>query len=231
MTILSSVQNACRYLNQDVPSALVSSTEAFQVNILAVANQVAKSIARAHDWRLFTTLKTQAGDGTTTAFSLPADYDRMPVEGKIFLTSLNAPLTRVYDMEDWLRIQINNTGNVPGWWIILGGMLNIYPAMASTNSAKYYYQSNLIIAPSSGSNKTEFTLDTDTFRLSEHVLTLGIIYRWRAAQGLEAMSEMANFNVALAQEVARDKGPRVLKIGRLRMPDGVTPAYPGTVGS
>jgi hypothetical protein len=229
MTVLSSVQEASRLLGMSAPTSLFASSLEYEIQIRTIANQAAKAIARQHDWRLLSTLKTQTGDGSSTAFALPTDYDRMPVKASVYLTSAQVPMSRVENLDDWMDIQLRGLTGFVGWWMLLGGQMNIYPAMSSSDSAKYYYQSNLIVDPASGSNKTDFTLDTDAFRLSEHVLTLAIVWRWRAQQGLDYDHEKQNFDVAMAQEAERDKGSRVLKIGTPRIPDGVSVAFPGTI--
>jgi hypothetical protein len=232
MTVLTAVQGACKNTSVGIfpaPTALFNSTEQQEIELCNLANETAQMIAKAHDWRLFTTLKTQAGDGSDTAFALPADYDRMPVKAKVWLTSNRTPLTRVEDTDEWMAIQLNSFSGLAGFWMILGGELNVYPAVSASTSVKYYYQSNLIVDPASGDNKATFTLDTDTFRLSERLLTLGMIWMWRSKKGLDFQQELANFNLAFAQETGRDKGSRMLMLGKPRTPAGVTVAYPGTI--
>lgn len=216
-------------MGETVPTALFSSTDQYEVELCSFANEVAEMIAKLHDWRKLTTLKTQAGDGTTTAFSLPTDYDRMPVKAAIFKTSAQLPLTPVQDLDVWQDIQLRSwTGGI-GWWIILGGSLNIQPVLSASDSAKYYYQSNLIVDPATGDNKTSFTLDTDTFRLPERLLKLGVCWFWRAQKGLDSTQERTNFELALTQEIARDKGSRIIKLGRGRVSSDIPLAYPGSI--
>jgi hypothetical protein len=72
MTVLSAVQDACKLPSVNIypaPTALFASTDQQEVQLCALANECAQFIAKAHDWRKLTTLKTQAGDGSTT--SLP----------------------------------------------------------------------------------------------------------------------------------------------------------------
>lgn len=232
MTVLTAVQSACKNTSVGIypaPTTLFSSTDQMEIEFCNLANEAATEIAKAHDWRLLTTLKTQAGDGSTTAFSLPTDYDRMPVKASIYLNSSKTQLTRVDDLDDWMDIQLQNYSGFAGWWLIQGGYLNVLPAPSATDSLKYYYQSNLIVAPATGSNKTAFTLDTDTFRLKERLLTLAIIFMWRAKKGLEYSQELNDFNLAFGQETGREKGSRMIKLGSPRLPDGVQQAYSGTI--
>jgi hypothetical protein len=233
MTVLSAVQNACRLPSMGIhpaPTTLFTSTDQQEIQLCNLANECAQIIAKAHDWRKLTTLKTQAGDGATTAFSLPADFDRMPVNSSVFLTSTAAPLARVEDTDQWLALGLTSVAGTAGAWFIIGGTINVKPAVAASTSIKFYYQSNLIVDPASGDNKTAFTLDSDAFMLNERLLTSCLQFKWRSQNGLDYQQELSDFNMAMGQEVARDKGSRILHVGRARMPSGVTLAYPGTVG-
>lgn len=229
MTVLTAYQQAAKLLAMAETGILYTSTDEFPIQMQAVANESAKAIARAHDWRKFSTLKTEAGDGSTTAFDLPDDYDRMPLKAAVYLTSSQVPLRPVETLNDWLEISLQGFSGAAGWWIILGGQLNVTPAVGASDSVKYYYQSNLIVDPVSGSDKVAFTLDTDSYRLPEYLLTLDMIWRWRSLQGIDYQQERANFEIAMAQAVSNDKGRRVINIGQGRLPAGVSLAYPGTI--
>jgi hypothetical protein len=116
---------------------------------------------------------------------------------------------------------------VPGYWMVLGGEVQIRPAPGSGVVHSYYYISKNIVS----GNKAAFTADTDTFVLPERLLTLSIIWRWRAMKRLEYAEDMANFNIAFAEETTADKGSRVLVAGRQRVPYNVKTAYPGPLGA
>lgn len=234
MTVLSACQEAAKLLKpgQTVPPAIYSSSDAFAVELAVLANEAAASIAKGYDWQKLKVLKTQAGDGTTTAFALPTDYDRMPVKGNIFSTSFATPLERIDDTDEWLDREIRAFVGSIGYWIILGGFLNIKPVMGVSASAKYYYVSaHYAMAADGTTTKALFTLDTDLFRLPDRLLTLSLIWRWRHRKGLDYADDMENFEIAQAQEVGRDKGSRVHHVGRARLPDGITYAFPGVINA
>lgn len=231
MTVFSACQDASRLMGLTAPTQIYGSTSRYEVELQAIANEAAKAIAKAHDWRKFTTLKTNTGDGTTTAFDLPSDYDRMPVKAGVYLNSSKTPMLGIIDLDQWLRNRLESFTPVTGEWIMLGGQMQIYPAMGSTDSAKYYYQSNKIVSADGGVTKAAFTSDTDSFRLDERMLTLEIIWRWRALKGLEYAEDMQSAEIAKSQEIARDKGSRILKIGKPRIPADAALAYPGTISA
>jgi len=230
MTVLTVCDRVSHKLRSGIGlTSVYTSDDAFAMEMAELANDCAEYIAAQYDWRKLHTLKTQAGDGTTTAFDLPTDYDRMPIKAAVFRTSTTRPMCPINDLDAWLLNRLQSISSPEGEWIILGGQINTFPAMAATDNAKFYYITNLIVHPSAGSNKALFTADTDSFVLRENLLRLCMIWKWRHNKGYDYAEDMQNFEIALAQEIARDKGSHIIKVGPARVPDGVSLAYPGVI--
>lgn len=231
MTVLAAVQSATKLMGKASPSTLMASTDPYAVEMAAIANESATAIAKAYDWRKLTTLHTLTGDDVTESFSLPSDYDRMPKKAQLWSTTDNAPLCPATDLDHWMDLQLSDFVGASDVWIVLGGFIQIKAAPATGELVKFYYQSSLIVAPNAGPNQAAFTMDNDTFRLSERLLTLDMIWRWRSMKKLDYSEEMQNFEIAMAQEVAQDKGSRILKVGRPRLSDDIEYAYPRTLAA
>lgn len=208
-TILQIAQDAAPKMGVDVPDALVGSTDETEVEILSLAQELAERIARAHDWSLLKTLVTHAGNGSQTGFDLPSDYLRMPKEGQVWSTRWQRPLLHI-SPEEALRLDIRNYDLVTGTWTIIGGQVVYAPALDSGESAKFYYISNAVVAPSTGSNKARFTADTDTFRLGDRLMELHLIAEWRNRKGLDYGEDMVNADTALSQAISDDRGARIV---------------------
>lgn len=226
MTVLTACAEAAIELNQSEPASLFSTTDQFAKELRTQANKTAKAVLKAYDWQKFTALKTMTGDGSTTSFALPDDYDRMPLKSNVLTSQFASPLAKARDLDQWLDFQLRPFVGTPGFWIVLGGTMQILPALATGVTAKFYYIKNRIVA---GGTKTEFTADGDTFDLPERLITLGVIWRWRAQKRKEYAEDMRNFEIALAEEMTRDKGSRVLTVGRQRIGMDAELAHPAIV--
>jgi len=226
MTLLSVAQEVCKKVGLNVPDTVATSTDREMVEMLSVINDMAERIASGHDWQKLSAIATVTGDGATEEFSLPTDYDRQLVKSQVWSSSLETPLSHISDLDKWLGFDVQSYDYVINAWIIYGGSLHIKPALATSVSGKYFYQSNLIVAPATGDNKTSFTVDTDTFRLDEKLLRLGSIWQWRENKGLPYAEDMANYEELKERLVARDKGSRMIRVGKVRLPNDVTVAYP-----
>ena len=213
------------------PSAFFASTGTFELEMTSLLNDVARDIAASHDWQALTKVHTFAGDGATTAFDKPSDYDRMVHgAGMSDATSWLCGYTRVPDMDTWIAIQNGEfLGIAPGWWILLADQFQFAPALSSGAKAKLPYISSCIVRGKDGLPKSSFEADTDSFVLSERLLTLALIWRWREMKKLDTSDELAAFEKAFAEIAGRDGGSRVIRKGG-RAFEHIAPAWPWELG-
>lgn len=233
MSVLSAAQSAGIRLTGEKPASLFSpigSNSRFANELADLATDIAIDIAKQHDWRALTKLATITGDGTSIAFDLPSDFDRMTLKSAVHSGSWEQwRYEPARDLDQWQDILTFAGTGMPGWWILLGGKIQLTTgnsvALGVGTTAKFYYVSNGI-APS----KAAFSDDNDAFTLSERLLTLGLIWRWRQQKRQEYGEDMKNYELALEKEIARDKGSQLLIGGVGRLPGGVRASYPGALG-
>lgn len=59
-----------------------------------------------------------------------------------------------------------------------------------------------------------FTADDNEFLLDDRLLTLGLIWRWKAQKGLDYSEDLQTYEIALAQAQVRDRGNFALRAPR-----------------
>lgn len=229
MTILSACQDAAVKLNQTKPSSVFSASDKFASELVLQANETAASLLKEeHDWRDLTRLATLPGDASTIAFDLPDGYERMIKGGKLHsLRFRNATFRAARDLDEWLYLNDSLLVGSPGNWIILGGQMQIFPPMPVSDSARFYFISNLIVS----GTKTKFTQDSDTFALDERLLFLGIVWRWRASKRMEYSEDLQDYEIAKQSAMGKDKGSQIITVGKQRLSRGADVAYPALLGS
>lgn len=225
MTVLSALQPAMVRLVGRRPNTIFSTQNQTEMELADLATEVATDIMKSHDWRALTQIATLVGDGATTAFDKPADYDRM-VQGQDMTdrASWFWNYTPASDLNEWLMLQDGGWAAItPGWWILLDEKFQFYPAPSSDAQYPYISKNFARSAPASGTGvitpKAAFSADDDTFKLDERLLTLGVIWRYREQKGMGYAEDMATYETALSQAQARDRGSRTI-----RRPE--RPAYP-----
>lgn len=225
MSVLSAAQDAAIQMSQTEPSSLFSTTDKFAKELRILANTAAVAIMKAYDWQILTKRATITGDGTDMSFPLPDDYDRMAKKTNLASSATNIDLIKATDLDQWDYFQNHMSTTVPGYWMVLGGEVQIRPAPGAGVVHSYYYISKNIATV-----KAAFNSDTDAFLLPERLLTLSLIWRWRSSKRLEYAEDMQNFEIAMGEETATDKGSRILVSGRQSVPYNVRTAYPGVLG-
>lgn len=233
MTLLSAVQSASIRLIGKKPVAIFSAQDTFSLEMQDLSNEVSQDIAKSHDWQALTAVNTLTGDGTATAFPFPDDYDRMLIDSSVYDPQNWAwGYDRIIRLDQWLEWEIRDWQLItPGAWTILRGEFEFIPAPPNGQEAKFVYIHENRVLGGGSTPQALFTGDSDTFVLSERLLTLGIIWKWREMKRLESSTDQANFQKAFDELAGRDKGSRILAEGRARFPGNVSTAYPWPLGS
>lgn len=230
MTILSVAQDVATYVGMARPTAVMTSTTDEMYQLQETLQEAAEQIAfdESHDWQALTKRQTETGDGATSSYSLPSDFRRFGVGRKLWTSRLQAPLQTISDLDDWLAIDVLEIDYAVGAWALVGGQIELKPTPETNEIISYYYQSNQIVAPESGNNKTRFTADTDTFRLPERLLKLCAIWVWKQKKQLSFIDDYEIYRRARSSAVVDDKPTRIVRVGQRRRSfvDGVKVAYP-----
>jgi len=231
-TILQIVQEVATVIGVDVPASVYGSTERELLELAQIANEMGARIAGdTGDWSVLKKLETITGDGIEESFALPSDYLRMLKTTQLRISSfLEQGLTHFPDTDDWLAME-QYVGNwVTGAWTIIGSDIHIRPIVASAVTVRYYYLDKNFALDTLGAIKSEFTVDTDTFRLDDRVLKLAIIWQWKAQKGFGYSEDMANYEEALAYKIGNDKGSNIISNPSRRPYINARYAYPGQLG-
>lgn len=174
--------------------------------MLDLSTEVATDIMRSHDWRDLTKVHSIVADGVSAGYPKPADYDRMVGDDDI------GGYRSLDGIDAWLdATQGNYTGQ--GGWILLGGQFQFAPALNGT--VRFAYISNYFVRLADGTLTDAFTADDNEFLLDDRLLTLGLIWRWKAQKGLEYSEDLQTYELALAQAQVRDRGTYALRTPRL----------------
>lgn len=226
MSLVTACSKAALRLRGRKIMSVFSTTDQFAMELNDLANETARAISDEHDWQALTKLHTLNGTGAATSFALPADYGRMLKKGEVRSPNWQtARFVQARDLDAWMAFEAMAIAGTPGRWIIVGGEMKILPAMPVGQSAQYYYISRNITK----SGKPEFDTDGDEFVLDERLITLGVIWRWRAQKRLEYAEDLRNFEIAQARAIASDRAQRPLVIGPQRISGDVDLAFPGTI--
>jgi hypothetical protein len=229
MTILSVCQEVAKVVGLEEPDVVFSSATREIEELRSVANEMARRIADVYDWQALCKIATITGDGATEDWSLPSDYLRQMKKTHLWSSSLETALSHIKDLDRWLELDVQSFDFIINAWTIYGGEIHVKPALASAVTAKYFYVRNTVVTANGGSLKTSFTADDDTYGLSEDLLKLGIIWRWKEYKGQDYAEAMQDYEELKERLIIADKGSKGIRVGRPRLPSDVKIAYPVSI--
>ena len=164
--------------------------------------------------------------GGAEGFALPADYKRMLLTASVWRsTSTQTPMTFIADTDEWMRRRAANESYGWGEWTLLGdNQMLIWPIMHGAwddpltvanpdipvETAKFAYLDRNCVRLASGGYGDSFMADTDSFRLDERLLKLGMIWQWKAQKGSPYAEDMGSYSDALANEMGHDQPAPIL---------------------
>ncbi|WP_375453715.1 hypothetical protein [uncultured Methylobacterium sp.] len=208
MSLLTIAQSAARRVGIGRPALVAAASDDLTLQLFDLAQEGVEEIGKRHGWRqtrMPTTFVTVAAQVQPSA--LPADYDRMAPGQTFWNQSQRLPVVGPASAEDWARITALALVSGPNLVYRLAGTgLMLYPAPAAGQTIAFEYVSMNRVRAADGTAKPTFTADTDTVLFPEHLVTKDLVWRWKAAKGLDYAEDMATFERAFEREAAADRG-------------------------
>lgn len=195
MTLLTICQDALKEIGGfNVPETIVGNTDPTAVQLLALANRSGRELALDYKWEVLLETHTFSTADGTAAYALPADFHSI-ADGTAWDRTNDWRLAGPASKRAWEQFQSSavTSSGLRAWFRIQGRQFNLYPTPSSVRSIAYEYYQNTFVSPAAGSDKISFTLDTDTARIDEDLVLLGVKYRFKLAKGLPHGEEKAEF--------------------------------------
>lgn len=210
MSLLQMCQDAALLVGIAQPSAIISSTEETSQQLRALAQQEGDELSRAHDWRRLKVQATITGDGSTTLFDLPDDFDRQVPGDALWLDdSPQLPLIGPISDEEMLALQAATANPSRPVWRYFGDQFEIWPALSSTQTVTYEYRtSEWIVSFDGTATRSRWVADSDLAKVPERIMTLGLVWRWKRAKGLDYAEEFESYQMEKTKAMRADGGFR-----------------------
>lgn len=209
-TLLSIVQKACgRIGNIDVPTSVVGNPDTIVGQMLALANEEGEELLRAYDWSALVIEGASFGlVPDVESYTLPADFDRLVGGTQWDRTNKwrtmgpdgpqDARRRREGIVDNGPRRALRQVGNAVTVWPI--------PGSGDAGAVLAYDYVSTGFCASGGVRQPQWLADTDVPILRADLMVLGLKWRWRFAQGLEAASLREDYDRAVRLATARDHG-------------------------
>ena len=207
MSILSIIQDACKLQSLTRPTVVIASTDLTVQQLLGFAIEECQELNKLW-WQLMTreqTFLTVATAEQTNAF--PSDFDRFWPES-FFNRSTNRPVVGPVTVQQWQLIQSNSAaGLITLAYRQRDGVFLVTPTPPAGQTIAYEYISTKWARSADLSTaQLRWEVDTDTSYFDEWLITLGVIWRWRARKGLPHDEDYDKWETRRDQLMANDGG-------------------------
>lgn len=211
MTLLTQLQGAADLVGLTRPAAIVSSTDPLVRRMLALANVEGMELAKRHDWTVLVkeaTWTTVATASQGTLASIASDLDQENGARIINDTIWNRTTQRRYtgpvSSIKWQRMTAASVTGPYGEFRIRAGLLEIKPTPTAGQTGAFEYVTKNWCQSSGGTGQSAWAADTDTGVLSEHLMKLGVVWRFKLSNEMSWENEYQIYDRAVTQAIARD---------------------------
>lgn len=219
MTLLSIVEKVSRQLAFAAPTSVIGSTDETAIQMLALADeggaQLAKRGKGIGGWAILQSEHTFTTVDGTAEYALPSDFEALIADtlwDRANFWKLKGPVSP----QEWQRIKsgVLASSAGPGRRVRIKKSassnvkaLFVDPIPSTTGDTLVFeYLSNGWCQSSSGTVQTEWAADDDTGILDEYLLRLDLKWRFREAKGFAFENAFREFELEVAQALARDGG-------------------------
>jgi hypothetical protein len=214
MSLLTMIQDAMALCGLASPSSAYGSSDATVSQFVALAQVEGDELSRFADWRALKVSATFTGDGESTLWDLPTDFDRF-MNGAIFWSeeSSGNKLFGPIPDDDLVALKAMETEPPEPVWRLFGDQIEIWPALDDGEVVNTEYRSAYWILDNDGSTrKARWTADSDRAVISERLMTLGLVWRWKQTKGLEYSEAFRTYQIERTRQASNDGGKGVITL-------------------
>lgn len=213
------VQDVCVRVGLSSPNAAAGSTELKVNQIVALVNEEGKELAARYQWTALTneaTFTTVAAE-TQASLNTIAPNLKYIINDTIWNRTLRRPVFGPLAAQRWQQVKALVMQGPWNQFRIRGGSILFIPVPTAGQSCYFEYVSKNWSTDSTGvTGKSSMTVDTDVSLLDEDIMTLGVIWRFKAAKGLSYAEDFNKYERRVIDAMARDGSKDVMNIGDVR---------------
>jgi hypothetical protein len=215
VSLLTLIQGASDIVGVSRPSVVIASTDQNVRTMLAFAQIEGQELAERYAWpqlQLEASHTSLAAEDQGVITTIAPGFNYI-VSGTFWDRTLMQPVTGPLSPQEWQALKARVSTGPYSQYRIQGTHLYAYPAPPAGNSWKFEYQSLLWCQSSGGTGQDAWAADTDTGRLDENLMKLGVVWRYKKKNGFDYSEDYRVYEQKLANATARVGGKRTLSMG------------------
>lgn len=218
MSLLTICQTVAGETGQPIPNSIVGNNSNLAKKLLRLANREGKDLAAAHDWSVLRKEATYTASGSTasdTIANIASDDDFARFVDETWWDRTNNRPLKLIGSRDWQLLQSGITaiaGNFT-YFMKRGTSLHFEPSLEDGTQIAFDYISDEWCESSVGAGKIAFSADADVGRISERIIELGMIWRFKQSVGRAYQDDKLEYIEELRKAILQDGGRSTIKMG------------------
>ncbi len=216
MSLLSMTQQVCRRIGITAPVSVSSSSDPQIIQLMALANEEGQDLSTRYPWqniRQESTFLTVATEDQGSINTLAGTDFRYILNDIMWNRSLLRPVFGPVQPYEWQNLKARNITGPWAQYIMRGNHVRFIPVPVAGNTIAFEWISkNWVSVTASSTTSSTWTADADTGLLDEEIMTQGMLWRWKAAKGLEYAEDYNKYERLVADQMARDGGKSLLSM-------------------
>lgn len=214
MSLLTLVQKAAVRVGMTKPSVVAAATDSGVQQLLEYAQEEGEQLSRFGDWRVLRKEKTFTTVAAETQTDTPIPTDLGAFIDQTFWNRNRRQ--RIYgpvSPDMWQRWKATSTFPVTDTFCLRGTSWLMAPTPLAGQTIAYEYRSKNWCQTSLGVGQDAWAADTDTGVLSERLMGMGLVWRYKQAKGLDWEADYEKYAFEVSQALAADQPRKTLNMG------------------
>lgn len=214
MSILTIVQRAMVACGLDQPSSALANTDQTVQQFITHSLMEGESLLRDFDWKELIVQASLTGDGTSTNFDLPSDWERWAAGQVFFKENDTSEHYRRVTQEQFNYLTASDVLPTYPVWRMIGTQVQFLPALPSGDVLRCeYISTHWIMNADLDTRRLSWAADTDVSLIPERLITLGIIWRFKQARGFPFADDLAIYQAELQKVKGNEAGSENINLG------------------
>lgn len=228
MTIKTVIQDAAREVGLPVPATIIDNDDENVAQMLRLATMEGRELVSQFDWSFLVNEKTFTAVAQKIQTSaVPTDFKRF-INGTFFNRSRKRDVVGPLTPEEWQQqVSLTSTNVVDAFRYVGGNIWMVPDPTAGDTMVFEYISKNWIDTDAdSAADAESFDADTNTMLFDEELITLGVVWRYLQAKGLDYGEPFRSYQYRLARLKGDDGGRRTMDFGRQAVRYRLSPRLP-----
>lgn len=214
LTCLQIIQAACRRIGILAPVIAINSSDQQIIQLVALCEEEGQELTDRYAWEglqteaIFTTVAAQL----QTMLSVTAPGYNYIVNNTIWNRTLRRPVYGPTSEQDWQQKKASQINGPFNSFRIIGDAINFYPIPVAGQVCAFEYISRNWITTTTSATSAVWTNDADIPNINDQLIILGLIWRWKAAKGLDYAEDFAKYERKVTDAMGRDAGKPTLNM-------------------